>query len=98
MFIDQVRLKVRSGNGGNGVYTFVRDKYRRRGPPDGGSGGNGADVILEANTGLTDLRHFRTRSLTGEHGVGGGLAGRDGKNGGKLLVQIPIGTLVYEVK
>ena len=47
---------------------------------------------------MTDLRHFRTRNLTGLNGVSGGLSGRDGKNGGKLLVQVPIGTLVYEIK
>ena len=97
-FVDQVRLLVRGGNGGNGIYTFHKDKYTRRGPSDGGCGGDGSDVILEANKGKTDLRHFRTKNLIGNSGASGGVSGKDGRTGGKAQFQVPVGTLIYEIK
>ena len=75
MFIDEAKIFVKGGDGGNGVASFYRAKYIPKGGPDGGDGGNGGSVILEVDEGLRTLmdfhyqRHFRAER--GRHGQGG---------------------------
>ena len=93
MFVDEARVSVAAGRGGDGAVSFHREKYQPRGGPDGGNGGGGGDVILEAvshqNTLLPLRYHTEFRATRGEHG---GPGNRTGAEGGELLVQVPPGT------
>jgi GTPase len=97
MFIDQARITVRGGNGGNGVVSFRREKYVPRGGPDGGDGGRGGSVFVHADAQRTTLADFRHRKRfaadNGGHGAGQNC---HGKAGGDVDVFVPCGTLVYE--
>ncbi len=99
MFLDQARIYVRAGDGGNGVVSFRREKYVPAGGPDGGDGGRGGDVILEVDPGLSTLvdfkykRHYRAER--GQHGQG---ANRHGRNGDDLVIRVPPGTVVREAE
>jgi len=94
-FVDEARIHVKAGDGGNGCISFRREKYIPRGGPDGGDGGKGGDVILQADVQLTTLldltypRQFRAQK--GSHGKG---KDQTGKNGEDLLIRVPVGTLV----
>ena len=71
-FVDEATITVQAGNGGHGCLSFRREKYAPRGGPDGGDGGKGGDVILEAQSGLNTLADFRfTRKFSGGTGQGG---------------------------
>lgn len=85
------------GVGGNGCIAYYADKRVRKGQPDGGSGGKGGDIILEAHKSVYDLSHFRRRTVHGNDGGCGGPRGKDGKNGGKTILRVPCGTSVYEI-
>lgn len=96
-FIDEVVLSVKAGDGGRGCVSFLREKYKPRGGPNGGDGGNGGSVICrvdpQLNT-LVDLAHQKhLRAERGEHGRG---KDQHGKNGQDLLIRVPPGTLVYD--
>lgn len=97
MFIDRVKIKVKAGDGGNGVTAFRREKFVPRGGPSGGDGGNGGDVWLEADEGLNTLLHLRYnpehRAERGKHGEG---SNRFGKNGEDTVVRVPVGTQVFD--
>jgi GTP-binding protein len=96
-FVDHVRVSVEAGDGGNGCSSFRREKYIPRGGPDGGDGGRGGHVILEADRQLTtliDLRyktHYRAQK--GEKGHGGNKSGKKGRD---LLVRVPVGTVITD--
>lgn len=96
-FVDEVRLRVKAGDGGRGCVAFLREKYRPRGGPAGGNGGNGGSVILRVNSQLSTLvdltaqKHLRAEG--GEHGRG---KDQHGKNGPDLIVRVPQGTLVKD--
>ena len=97
MFVDQVDIQVQAGDGGNGCVSFRREKFVPRGGPNGGDGGHGGSVYLRAsahhNT-LVDYRfHRQFRASRGAHGEG---SSRTGRSGGDLLLDVPLGTLVYE--
>src|SRR6056297_3883065 len=96
MFVDEAVFKVKSGNGGNGVVSFRREKFEAMGGPDGGDGGNGGDIILEVDEGLNTLTDFKYNNIykaeNGSHGRGKDQRGRDGKD---LHLAVPPGTLVY---
>ena len=97
MFVDQVDIQVQAGDGGNGCVSFRREKFVPRGGPNGGDGGHGGSVLLRAsvhrNT-LVDYRfHRQFQASRGAHGEG---SSRTGKAGRDLLLDVPIGTLVYE--
>ncbi len=96
MFVDEAVFKVKSGNGGNGVVSFRREKFEAMGGPDGGDGGNGGDIILEVDEGLNTLADFKYKNIykaeNGSHGRGKDQRGRDGKD---LHLAVPPGTLVY---
>ena len=95
MFVDEVKIWVKGGNGGNGCLSFHREKFVSRGGPDGGDGGRGGHVILQVDPQLTtliDLRyHWKYQAKRGEHGQGNN---KHGKNGEDIIVRIPPGTLV----
>ena len=97
MFIDEVKVYVKAGDGGNGCVAFRREKFVPRGGQSGGDGGKGGDVILEANERHHTLVDFRFRpehrADRGRHGEG---SNRTGHAGEDLVLQVPIGTLVYD--
>jgi len=94
-FLDQVKIFVKSGDGGPGCVSFRREKYIEFGGPDGGDGGRGGDVVLEAVPNLNTLIDFRYRqhfkAERGQHGMG---ANRTGRGGQPLVIQVPVGTQV----
>lgn len=96
-FIDEAIIEVAAGNGGNGCVSFLRERFRPRGGPDGGNGGRGGNVVLQATTRVTTLsdhsylRHFRAQR--GGHGLGADKTGRAGED---KLVLVPVGTEVYD--
>ena len=96
--IDQVRLTVKAGNGGNGAVSSRREKFAPRGGPDGGDGARGGDVVLVADEGLTTLDRFhRGAVLRAGHGGNGARNGRHGKKGVRLEVAVPVGTMVWAI-
>ena len=96
MFVDEVVFKVKSGDGGNGVVSFRREKFEAMGGPDGGDGGHGGNVILKVDEGLNTLADFSYKNFyqaeNGTHGKGKNQRGKDGKD---LYLKVPPGTLVY---
>jgi GTP-binding protein len=97
MFIDRVKIRVKAGDGGNGVTAFRREKFIPRGGPSGGDGGVGGDVWMEADEGVNTLLHLRYnpehKAQRGRHGEG---SNRSGKDGESVLVKVPIGTQVFD--
>ncbi len=97
MFIDEVRIKVKAGDGGNGCLAFRREKFVPRGGPSGGDGGRGGNVILVANPNYNTLLHFRFNpehsAERGRHGEGSNRTGREGES---IEIPVPIGTIVYD--
>ena len=95
MFVDQVKVTLRAGNGGHGCLSFRREKRIPRGGPDGGRGGDGGDVVLVSDPGLNTLAYFRfhpiNKAKRGSHGEGGN---RQGKRGEELVLKVPVGTVV----
>ena len=96
MFIDEVRIRVKAGNGGNGCVAFRREKFVPRGGPSGGDGGHGGDVILEASQRHNTLVHFRYypehKAQRGGHGLGSNCTGPAGED---VVLKVPVGTVVY---
>jgi len=97
MFIDEAKIHIAAGDGGNGSASFRREKYVPAGGPDGGDGGQGGDVIFEVDGNLTTLIDFRYRTYyqagAGAHGQGGK---KHGKNGESLTIRVPPGTQVWD--
>ena len=97
-FVDEVKIRVQSGAGGNGCISFRREKYVPRGGPDGGDGGKGGYVILEATQRKHTLLDFRYHNIykaeSGKHGRG---QNRHGRGGEDLILEVPVGTMVKEV-
>ncbi len=97
--IDTVNIKIKSGKGGDGRVSFLREKYKPKGGPDGGDGGKGGDVILQADENYHTLRDFRSKpNLEAQRGEGGKMNNMFGKNGEDIIIKIPVGTLVYELR
>ncbi|MDF1778112.1 MAG: GTPase ObgE [Rhizobiaceae bacterium] len=96
-FLDQAKVEIRSGDGGAGSVSFRREKYIEFGGPDGGDGGRGGDVWIEAVQGLNTLidyrfkQHFKAK--TGVHGMG---RNRTGAAGAEITMKVPVGTQVFE--
>jgi GTPase len=97
MFVDEARITVTGGDGGNGCVSFRREKFVPRGGPDGGDGGTGGSVVLVADPEINTLLPFRYQSLfraeRGRHGEG---SERTGRSGDDLEVHVPVGTLVSD--
>jgi GTP-binding protein len=97
MFIDEIEIKVKAGNGGRGVISFRREKYVPKGGPDGGSGGKGGDVYLVATENQSSLEQFRFHKFfKAEDGLSGEGNNKTGRSGSDLYIYVPRGTLVYE--
>ena len=96
-FLDQVKIYVKAGNGGDGSPSFRREKFIEFGGPDGGDGGNGGSVILKAESNLNTLIDFRYqqhhKAKRGDNGSG---QNRTGKRGDDLILKVPLGTQVFE--
>src|SRR6266403_1624460 len=97
MFIDEAKIRVKAGGGGNGCVAFRREKYVPRGGPSGGDGGKGGDVIMESSERHNTLVHFRFnpeyKAQRGRHGEGSNKTGREGED---VLLKVPVGTIVYD--
>lgn len=96
-FIDEARIHVRGGNGGNGAAHFRREKFVPMGGPDGGDGGHGGDVIVRADRELNTLISFRRhRRFAAEDGQPGGPQRMSGRSGQDLIVAVPVGTVIRD--
>ena len=97
MFIDEAKICVKAGEGGNGCISFHRAKFIPKGGPDGGDGGDGGSIILKVDQRLHSLydfkykRHYKAKK--GSHGQG---KGKTGRKGADLIIKVPQGTLVYD--
>ena len=95
MFIDETRVYVKAGDGGNGCYSYMREKYLPKGRPNGGNGGRGGSVILEGSSNVHTLQDvsFQRKYCAerGQHGMG---YDRYGKNSDNIIVKIPLGTII----
>jgi GTP-binding protein len=99
MFVDNVEIKVRAGNGGNGLASFRREKFLPFGGPDGGDGGKGGDIYLVADADMEDLATYKHRGMfKAGNGERGGTNKKHGLNGADLLVRVPVGTSAYVKK
>jgi GTP-binding protein len=97
MFVDQVKIYVKAGDGGNGMVAFRREKYVPNGGPAGGDGGKGANVVLQVEEGLRTLMDFRYKrhfkADRGEHGMS---KNQHGRNSESMIVKVPPGTVVMD--
>jgi GTPase len=97
MFIDEAKIRVKAGDGGNGCVAFRREKYVPRGGPSGGDGGKGGDVVMESSERHNTLVHFRFnpeyKAERGRHGEG---AKRTGRDGADIVLKVPVGTILYD--
>jgi len=97
MFIDEAKIRVKAGDGGNGCVAFRREKFVPHGGPSGGDGGNGGDVIMESSERHNTLVHFRFnpeyKGDRGRHGEGSNCTGRAGED---IVLKVPVGTIVYD--
>ncbi len=97
MFVDEAKIAVKAGDGGNGCVAFRREKYVPRGGPSGGDGGNGGSVYLEANPNDNTLLRYRyNREFKGDRGRHGEGSNCTGVSGDDLILKVPVGTLVYD--
>ena len=97
MFIDNIKIYVKAGDGGNGAVSFHREKYVSAGGPDGGDGGRGGNIIFKIDEGANTLLAFRyKRKFVAENG-GNGMSGKKhGKNGADVIITVPAGTLIKD--
>ena len=99
MFVDEVKIYIESGKGGNGCASFRREKYLPNGGPDGGDGGKGGDVVFVTDSSLNTLSDFRHRKMykaeSGRDGSGKNCSGRKGED---LVIHVPVGTIIREAE
>ena len=97
MFIDEAKIRVKAGDGGNGCMAFRREKFVPRGGPSGGDGGRGGDVVMVSSQRHNTLIHFRYnpehKAQRGQHGMGSNCSGLDGNS---IILQVPVGTSLYD--
>ncbi len=97
--IDRVNIHVQAGRGGDGAVSFHRGRYIPLGGPDGGDGGKGGDGVILVDGKISDLSHLDNKgSLIAENGLGGGKEKRHGRAGKNLVLRVPRGTTIYEMK
>jgi GTP-binding protein len=96
--IDLVKLQFKAGNGGDGRVSFLRQKYMPKGGPDGGDGGDGGSIYLVGTRGLNTLHHFvGKKSFKAQSGEMGGKMNMSGKKGEDLIIEVPVGTIVWKL-
>lgn len=99
MFIDQAKISIRAGNGGNGAVSFRKEKYVPAGGPDGGDGGHGGHVFAQVDEGMRTLMDFRYKTKyaaqDGENGMYKNMTGKDGED---LVIMVPPGTLIRDAE
>ena len=96
-FLDQAKIYVKAGDGGSGSASFRREKFVEFGGPDGGDGGDGGSVIVRATDSLNTLADFKNKSLfKAENGKAGGSRNKNGKNGEDLVINLPLGCVIYD--
>ena len=97
-FIDHAKITIKSGDGGNGCIAFLREKFRPKGGPSGGDGGNGGDVILLSDSKLSTLQDYSYKTKyfasSGQHGKGKNMHGKNGKN---IILKVPVGTIIKDI-
>ena len=99
MFVDEVLLDLKAGDGGDGCMAFRREKYVEMGGPFGGNGGRGSDIIFEADEGLNTLLDLRLRKhIKGKKGANGEGKGKHGRNSENIIVKVPVGTVVTDTE
>ena len=99
MFVDQARISIKAGDGGDGAVSFHREKYVAAGGPDGGDGGKGGDIVFVVDDNISNLIDFRyKRKYVAEKGQNGGGKNCSGRNAPDLVVKVPRGTVVKEIK
>ena len=99
MFVDNIKLKVKSGKGGQGCVSFRREKFVVKGGPDGGDGGKGGDVIIECDNNTHTLSHYKGRKLLkAKNGRPGEGRKKHGANGEDLVLKVPPGTLIKDAE
>ncbi|HET8635307.1 MAG TPA: GTPase ObgE [Acidobacteriaceae bacterium] len=99
MFIDEAKIRVKAGDGGNGCMAFRREKFVPRGGPSGGDGGRGGDILMESSQRHNTLMYFRYnpehKGERGEHGMGSNCTGREGHD---VILKVPVGTQLYDAE
>jgi GTPase len=97
MFIDEARIRIKAGDGGNGCMAFRREKFVPKGGPSGGDGGHGGDVLMSSSLSHNTLVHFRYnpehKAQRGGHGLGSNCSGYAGES---ITLKVPVGTLLYD--
>lgn len=97
MFVDQAKIKIKAGDGGDGAVSFHREKYVAAGGPDGGDGGRGGDIVFQVDDNFSTLIDFRyKRKYVAERGQNGGARNCTGKSAPPLIVKVPRGTIVRD--
>jgi GTP-binding protein len=97
MFVDEAKIYVKAGDGGNGCVAFRREKYVPRGGPSGGDGGNGGSIYVEANPNDNTLLRYRyNREFKADRGRHGEGSNCSGQSGGDTILKVPVGTLVFD--
>jgi len=98
MFLDEVIIKVKAGKGGNGCISFRRERFVPRGGPDGGNGGRGGNIYIQADLDVKDLLEFyRNPHYQAENGASGSGGRKSGKNGCDLYLRVPVGTIIEDI-
>src|SRR3954468_9715447 len=97
MFIDEAKIRVKAGDGGNGCMAVRSEKFVPRGGPSGGDGGQGGDIVMESSERHNTLVHFRFNpEHTAERGRHGEGSNRTGREGADVVLKVPVGTIVYD--
>ena len=96
-FLDQAKIYIKAGNGGSGSASFRREKFIEYGGPDGGDGGDGGSIIVQSDRNLNTLIDYRyAQHFKAQHGKSGSKRNKTGANGKDLILQVPLGTQLYE--
>lgn len=99
MFVDIAKIRIKAGDGGNGAVSFRREKYVAAGGPDGGDGGQGGNIVFQADTNLSTLADFRyQRKYTAQNGENGRGSRCNGKSAPDLVIRVPLGTVVKDAE
>ena len=98
-FIDKVKIKLKAGNGGNGLVSFKREKYNPFGGPNGGDGGDGASIVFEVDTNKSTLLDLRfSKMIKGDNGADGKPNNMFGESKKDVIVKVPLGTIVKDLR